>query len=160
MGAVVDKRHRAALGNKVSAWRDAHGLSQDELAATAQVAPNTLGRIERGDSVRESSLRKVLAITGVARPGEHSPRIRVVLDVIGAWLGELTDAEFEEASKGLGQLMASIRRGPAGSSRPSDPERSLDEILSAADPSAAKQVKEVRESPTNSEHANHNRKHA
>lgn len=156
----MDKRHRAALGNKVSAWRDAHGLSQDELASAALVAPNTLGRIERGDTVRESSLRKVLAFTALTRPGEHSPKIRAVLDVIGAWLGELTETEFEEASKGLGQLMASIRRSPSDGHRVDDPELALEEILSASDPSAAKQVNEVRETPMNGDIVDRTKRHA
>ena len=53
------------IGQRVRALRYQHALSQIDLAARAGVDRFTILRLERGDSVRPSTIRKVAHALGV-----------------------------------------------------------------------------------------------
>lgn len=50
LAAVKDDQDLLALGREVRRLREAHDLTQEELADRAGLHPNYIGRIERGES--------------------------------------------------------------------------------------------------------------
>ncbi len=66
--------------NRIRAARQAHGWTQSELAARADISPRTIHAIEKGRACRQATKRKILAALGVPWQlrDDYFPRIRSV----------------------------------------------------------------------------------
>ena len=66
--------------NRIRAARQAHGWTQNELAARAEISPRTIHAIEKGRACRQATKRKILAALGVpwAQRDDYFPRVRSV----------------------------------------------------------------------------------
>jgi transcriptional regulator with XRE-family HTH domain len=120
-------------------WREARGLTQDELAHEAAVGPKTIARIELGDSVRTTTARKVADAIGVSvadlmrnppvplagtreasHPGKASAPVRAgdlseMLDDLGAKSKHLADPDLLRDLEGasdaaVGAVIGEIRQ--------------------------------------------------
>ena len=60
--------HLLAFGRAVQAHREAHHLTQDDVAARAGVSANTIYRLEAGYDLRVSTLIRVTEALGLALP--------------------------------------------------------------------------------------------
>ena len=66
--------------NRIRAARQAHGWTQNELAARAEISPRTIHAIEKGRACRQATKRKILAALSVPWElrDDYFPRIRSV----------------------------------------------------------------------------------
>jgi transcriptional regulator with XRE-family HTH domain len=66
--------------NRIRAARQAHGWTQNELAARADISPRTIHAIEKGRACRQATKRKILAALGVPWElrDDYFPRVRSV----------------------------------------------------------------------------------
>lgn len=63
----MDEQQRAELAAQVRNAREQHGWSQAKLAREAEVAENTVMKLEQGKRMpREGTLRKILDALGIA----------------------------------------------------------------------------------------------
>lgn len=88
-----------SISGRVRAARSAHAWSQEELARVAGVAPNTVGSIEAGRTVRPSSLAKVMDALNLAAEAEHAWRnglpadVQMAIEVIGMALRDMPEQD-------------------------------------------------------------------
>jgi transcriptional regulator with XRE-family HTH domain len=66
--------------NRIRAARQAHGWTQNELAAKANISARTIHAIEKGRPCRQATKRKILHALGVPWElrNEYFPRARTV----------------------------------------------------------------------------------
>lgn len=95
----MNETQRTAIGEQVLAARGLRGWSQKDLAAAAGIAPNTVGAIERGDSVQPGKLGKVLDALDIKPTAEaqeaagYPTDIELIRDAIGLWLLDVPEGE-------------------------------------------------------------------
>lgn len=73
-----------SIGNKISDTRKLKGLSQEELAAMAQISPRTVQRIENDENI------------------PHGKTLQLICGVLGLAIEDLIRIEDKDANKGLG----------------------------------------------------------
>lgn len=95
----MNETQRRTIGEQVLAARGLRGWSQKDLATAAGIAPNTVGAIERGDTVQPGKLGKVMAALDIKPLAEeqgdegYSVDIELVRDAIGMALLDLPEGE-------------------------------------------------------------------
>lgn len=88
----MDEQQRSAEGSRIKSARLARGWTQKELASAADVAPNTVGAIEKGVMTQPGKLaavRRALDLTPLAVVQEekgYPMDIQIVRDAIGMWM--------------------------------------------------------------------------
>lgn len=95
----MNETQRRTIGEQVLAARGLRGWSQKDLASEAGIAPNTVGAIERGDSVQPGKLSKVMEALDIrplaeAQEAEGYPvDIELIRDAIGMALLDVPEDE-------------------------------------------------------------------
>jgi transcriptional regulator with XRE-family HTH domain len=96
MGLVMTEE---TYGQRVARLRDAQGLTQDQFAAKVGIPKRTLQDLELGNVAKPQrrTREKIDAALGLATPEETREEwpldVRVFLDMMGAWLSTMGEAE-------------------------------------------------------------------
>ena len=93
----------ATDAERVKSARRQQGWSQERLAEEARVAPNTVGALERGATIRDNNRARILRALDLVPADETwrdglPPDVLLVVEVVGMWLAELPEAERPAAA--------------------------------------------------------------
>ena len=112
---MVGKRrneYASRIGKNIMESRKSLGLTQEQLAASLQVEPETISRFERGVTLPSLlTLFKLVDVLGTTMNrllGEGEPRIFTETERLAALLEPLSDADREYVIESLKRLCAHL----------------------------------------------------
>jgi transcriptional regulator with XRE-family HTH domain len=117
----MDADQLAEIGRRVVEAREARGWNQRQLADATELTDSTIRKVEKGNSVKPGTLRKVLDAVGIEPLVEQQERIgyprdvQALLDLVGMYLVALPESERVRVAFETTQFLNSRR---ASSERP------------------------------------------